>query len=94
MSRFETRKRAIKSDPATLDFASIAADAEAELTVTVPDAQVGDPVMVAPPAALEANLIVAAAFVSAADTVTIRLYNPTVGAIDPAAADWTVAIVK
>jgi hypothetical protein len=93
MSRFETRKRAIKSDPATLDFASIAAGADDELTVTVPDAAIGDPVIVAPPATLEAGLAVTA-FVSAADTVTIRLVNATASPIDPASGAWTVAIIK
>jgi hypothetical protein len=93
MSLFETRKRAIKSAPATLDFPSVAAGADEELTVTVPDAAIGDPVVVAPPAALEAGLAVTA-FVSAANTVTVRLVNATVAPIDPASASYTVAIIK
>lgn len=82
----------IKSVTATLDFPSIAAGTGAELTVAVTGAVAGDLVTVAPPAALEAGLS-ATGYVSAADTVTIRLVNATVGAVDPASADWTVGVL-
>ncbi|GHE47354.1 hypothetical protein GCM10017673_56500 [Streptosporangium violaceochromogenes] len=76
---------------ATLDFASIAAGAVGTLTVTVTGAATGDFVVVAPPGNLNVGLV-AFGFVSAADTVTIRLLNGTAGAIDPASASWKVTV--
>lgn len=78
---------------ATLDFGSISAGAEAELTVTVTGAVAGDVVSVGPPAAVEAGLSWCA-FVSAADTVTLRVRNDTGSAIDPAAAAWSVRVTR
>jgi len=78
---------------ATLDFPSIAAGGNAELTVTATGAASGDLVDLGPPAALEAGLI-ATARVSAANTVTIRLYNSTAGAVDPVSATWKVRVGK
>lgn len=76
---------------ATLDFASIASLATAELAVTVTGAVVGKPVRAGPPAAIAAGLMWGA-YVSAADTVRIRLYNSTAAAIDPVSAAWTVSV--
>lgn len=80
------------SATATLDFPSIAANTCQELTITVTDAVVGDAVKLGAPAALEANLTFSG-FVSAANTVTIRVCNPTVGAINPASATWRATVV-
>lgn len=92
MSRFESRKRAIIGDGASLDFPSIGAGDDADLSLTVPDAAVGDIVMVGAPA-LAAGLVYSA-FVSAANTVTIRVANVTALAIDPAPGIWTAAVLK
>ena len=78
---------------ATLDFPSISAQSQQELTVTVTGAAVGDPAMVAPPAAPNASLVYWA-YVSATNTVTVRAVNPTAGAIDPASASFTVMVLK
>lgn len=78
---------------ANLNFGSIATLASADLTIAVPGAAVGDPVALAIPAAPDAGLVFNA-FVSAADTVTVRAHNYTAGAIDPAAADFTVIVFK
>jgi len=78
---------------ATLDFPSIAAGAEAELTVAVTGAAAGAAVFVGAPAAIEAGLSWGA-YVSAADTVTIRVRNDTAAAIDPASATWTVRVTR
>ena len=53
----------------------------------------GDPVMLALPAAPDAG-IVFNAWVSAADVVTIRASNISAAAIDPAAATFKVAVMK
>ncbi|MER5420336.1 hypothetical protein [Streptosporangium roseum] len=76
---------------ATIDFASIAAGAVGTDTVTVTGAATGDFVLVAPPGNLNAGLVVFG-FVSAANTVTIRVLNGTAGAIDPASASWKVTV--
>lgn len=77
----------------SLDFPSVAAAGQQELTITVTGAAVGDAVMLAAPASLTAGLI-ATARVSAANTVTVRLSNITAGAIDPASATWGVRVIK
>ncbi len=82
---------AIKSATANLNFGSIAAGLTEDLTITLTGAVVGDLVVAAAPN-LEAGASYSA-FVSAADTVTVRLVNNTAGALDAAAADWTVAVL-
>jgi hypothetical protein len=77
---------------ATLDFASIAAGATAELTITVTGAATGDFVILAAPSGIEAGLMWTG-FVSAADTVKIRLHNTTGGAVDPASASWKATVM-
>lgn len=82
---------------ASLNFPSIGAantaDADEELTISVTGAVVGDGVVLGPPATLDAGLS-ATGYVSAADTVTIRLANHTNGAINPAAATWHVYVYQ
>lgn len=78
---------------AALNFPNIVTLTSQELTITVTGAAVGDSVLVGPPAAIEANLTWAA-FVSAADTVTIRVSNPTAGDINPASATWRATVLK
>lgn len=80
-----------KSATATLDFASIATTASADLTITLPGAAVGDTVALGLPAAPQAGLVFIA-FVSAANTVTVRAMNITAGALDAASASYTVSI--
>ena len=78
---------------AALDFASIAAGSEAELTLTVTGAANGDAVYLGAPSAIEAG-VGWSGYVSAADTVTVRLRNDTAGAIDPASATWRAAVIQ
>lgn len=75
----------------TLDYPSIAAGTSADLTVTVYNAVPGMSVSLGLPAALETGLV-ANAFVSANDTVTVRLTNITASAIDPASAQYKVTV--
>lgn len=81
------------TNTAALDFPSIAAAGQQELTITVTGAAVGDAVLLGPPSTLTAGLI-ATARVSAADTVTIRLSNITGSAIDPASATWRATVLR
>lgn len=79
---------------ATLDFGSIAAgNGVADLTITVTGAAVGDPVALSLPAAINSGLVFNA-FVSAANTVKVRATNISAGAINPASASFTVAVIK
>jgi len=77
---------------ASLDFPSIDAVSQASLTVTVTGAAINDEVVLGLPAAPTAG-IVFNAFVSAANTVTIRASNITAGAINPPAATYSVAVL-
>lgn len=87
----ESRKRAILAT-ATLDFDSIAANDDDEETVTVGGAQLGGVVAVSAPS-LDSGLV-ATAYVSAAETVTVRVSNVTVGAIDAASQDFHLAVTQ
>ena len=82
----------VLSGSASLNFGEIAAAAQANLTITVTGAAVGDEVVLALPAAPAAG-IVFNAFVSAANTVTIRATNVTAEAVDPAAATYGVIVI-
>ena len=77
----------------SLNFPSIASTASADLTITVTGAAVGDEVAMALPAAPTAGLVFNA-FVSAADTVTIRASNITGSPVDAAAATYSVLVFK
>ena len=82
----------VLSGSASLNFAEIAAAAQASLTITVTGAAVGDEVIMALPAAPAAGLVFNA-FVSAADTVTVRASNITAAPVDPAAATYGVIVI-
>lgn len=76
----------------TLDFAEIAAVGQADLTITVAGAAVGDTVMLGLPAAPTAG-IVFNAFVSASNTVTVRATNVTAAPVNPASATYRVTVI-
>lgn len=82
----------ILSGSASLNYGSISAASQADLTITVTGAAVGDEVVMALPAAPAAGLVFNA-FVSAANTVTIRASNITASPIDPAAATYGVIVI-
>lgn len=77
---------------ASLNFPSISAASQADLTITVAGAAVGDEVSLGLPAAPTAGLVFNA-FVSAANTVTVRASNITASPIDPAAATFGVIVL-
>ena len=85
---------------ATLDFPNTAASANADLTVSMLDrhgksrgVRSGDTVTVTPPSTIEAGLTWCG-FVSANDTVTVRIHVSGVGAVNPASAVWRVTVLK
>ena len=83
----------VLANSASLNFAEIAAAASADLTITVTGAAVGDEVAVGLPAAPTAGIIYQA-FVSAANTVTVRATNITASPVNPAAQTFSVAVFK
>lgn len=79
----------------TIDPASLAAATAATETVTITGAVVGDSIVINPPAAgLTAGLLMLQAYVSAANTVKVVLYNSTGAPIDEASASWNYLITR
>lgn len=73
----------------SLDPGSIGATTRGSVTFTLTGAKTGDIVVMNPPAGLNDDLIFCGATVTAADTVTVYLYNPTAGSINDTASTWT-----
>lgn len=90
---FSTVINKVKTGTATLDFPSISPNSHQELTIAVTGAAVGDCVFLAIPSTIESGLI-ANGYVSAADTVTVRLANISTISIDPASASWRATIMN
>lgn len=84
----------IKKAAVSVDLPSISAGAVSESTVTVSGAAAGDAVIANPPANLAAGLAVVGAYVSAANTVKLRVLNSTGAPIDEAAANWVFVLVR
>ncbi len=78
---------------ATLDFPAIAAGSTAELTVTVTGATLGSSCSCAPNTSIEAGLSWSC-YVSATNTVTIRVANISAGSIDPASKSWKATVIE
>ncbi len=76
----------------SVDIGSVAAATSGTQTVTVKGVTTSDVVIPIPPSGIEDDILPKGARVSAADTIELKVYNPTGGAIDPAAADWTFII--
>ncbi len=80
------------SATATLNFPSISSNGTESLTMTVTGATTGSSVCLSAPSTLEAGLIFSG-FVSAANTVTIRIHNTAGSAVDPASATWRATVI-
>ena len=79
---------------ATLNFPSTNAQLSADLTITVTGAAAGDVVSLGVPnAAVNANTSYSA-WVSAANTVTVRFNNYSSGTVDPASGSFKVFVTK
>ena len=72
-----------------IDPASLAATTRAATTFTLTGAKTTDIIIVNPPSDLNDDLLFVGAAVTAADTVSIYLYNPTGSAIDQASATFS-----
>jgi len=78
---------------ATLDFPSISSNHSEELTMTVTGAATGDVVILGAPSAIESGLTWCG-YVSAADTVTVRLHNSSGDSVNPASATWKATVIN
>lgn len=76
----------------TVDIGSVAANSKGTQTVTVKGVTTAMRVVAIPPATLEDDILAQFAYVSAANTITVVVYNPTGSPIDPASATWTFII--
>jgi len=84
----------VLSGSAVLNFGSTAAQSSSDLTITVTGAADGDVVSVGVPnAAVNANTSYTA-WVSASNTVTIRLNNYSSSSVDPASGTFNVKVFK
>jgi hypothetical protein len=92
-TRWNNQPNGLKAS-ATLDFGNTAAQTSADLTITVTGAADGDIVIVGPVnASTNANTCFTA-WVSAANTVTVRFNNYSAGAVDPASGTFRVYVIK
>jgi hypothetical protein len=79
----------------TMDAADLATVTAADESVTVSGATVGDTVIVNCPAtALTAGMLVCQAWVSATDTIKVRLYNASGGSINLASLTFTYCLIR
>ena len=90
---FTSARQLIFSGSATYDAPSIAAGGTTTTTVTVTGASVGDYVR-SPSFGVSLAGLMATAYVSSANTVTVVLYNPTAGAIDLASTTLSIEVMK
>ena len=72
-----------------IDPAYLNATTRGATTFTLTGAATTDIIIVNPPSTLNDDLIFCGAAVTAADTVTVYLYNPTAGSINQAAATFS-----
>lgn len=65
-----------------------------DVSVTITGAATGDVVIMCPPSTLESTLGFGGAYVSATDTVKVRIVNHSAGTVDGASMSWTYAILR
>lgn len=90
-----TRQTIMKgyTNTAVLDYPNITVNNSSDLTVTVTGAAVGDVCNCSPNGAIETG-IVWNCFVSAANTVTIRVSNVRNSNVNPSSRSWKVNVIK
>lgn len=80
-------KKAVAST-VSINPASIGATTRVGTTFTVTGAATGDMILMSPPTGLNDDLLFVGAKITATDTATVYLYNPTGGGIDDGALTW------
>lgn len=90
----EERLKTVYYATATLDFGSTLPQTSTDKTISLPQAVLGDLVVLGVPNAAANTAGAFSAWVSADGTVTVRFINHTAGALDPASGDFKVAVIK
>lgn len=93
MSKLTELIKEIRIASAALNFPEISAGGHEDLTISVTGAAVDDAVALGLPASPPSGLVWNA-WVSAADTVTVRATNITGSGIDPSSQTYTAAVIK
>ena len=88
-SRFKSKIVMVK---ATLNFGEVAAQSSADLTVSVGGIKVNDPVVVSGNDAISSGIILTGR-VATANIVTVTCNNFSAGPINPASAEFKIAIL-
>lgn len=65
-----------------------------DVSVTITGAATGDIVIMNPPSTLESSLSFAGAYVSATNTVKVRITNHSASTVDGASTTWTYCILR
>lgn len=78
----------------TLNFPSINPDEAGDLTVSVTGAEDGNPVLIGAPNSVASSMVTISAWVSATNTVTVRVSNFGVTPVDPPSASFRVIVTK
>lgn len=86
--------KSIYRSVSTIDYSSIAAGSFLDITISITNASVGDPVIIGAPAGSVDNGISFFGWVSAPNTVIIRAINNDSTSHDPASGDFTIAVIK
>lgn len=85
---------AILKASSTIDFGAISGNSTTDSSdITVVGASTGDPVLVGAPSTINSGLVVTG-YVSAADTVKIRIANVTQGSINPANGTFSIVVIR
>lgn len=84
----------VKSGTVSINPGNIATVTRAATTFTVTGAEVGDVLILNPPAALNDDLLFVGAAITGANEGTVYLYNPTGGGIDDSARDWRYTLIR
>lgn len=82
------------TNTAALNFGSVSAHSEADLTITVSGAATGDAVALGVPTASVTAGIAFTAWVSATNTVTVRAHNYTAGPLDPVSGTFRATVIQ
>ncbi len=74
----------------TLDPGNVTTKTAGNIDITVPGLRVGDCVLAVPPQTLEAGVFPPTLRVGTADTLRLRIANPSAADVNPAAAKWAL----
>lgn len=85
----------IKKGTVSVTISALAADAEEDITLTITGAAAGDLVALAPNnSSMETGVSISAVWISAADTVKLRISNQSGSGLTGSTATWDYVLIK